>query len=125
MSYRNIHNWVTNNFGKAIKCEHCGLDKPKKEKQRTFCWSNKSGEYKRDRKDWQQLCYSCHKKYDIERLGLIPWNKGNIKKKPIGVCKWCGDKFTKKRKEQVLCSVKCTSHHNGNKKKQPKETPHA
>ena len=57
VSYRNCHAWVRRNYEKTGFCEHCGLEK------RTE-WSNKDHKYKRVRKDWQELCRSCHIKYD-------------------------------------------------------------
>ena len=75
-AYRNVHNWVSYNFGKASKCEKCGRVRKIKGKKRTFSWANISGLYKRIRSDWRQLCYSCHKKFDYENGRWKPWNKG-------------------------------------------------
>ena len=58
--YSAIHYWVIRNFGKANKCENCNLKKKK------YCWANKTGQYLRERNDWMENCYSCHKKYDIK-----------------------------------------------------------
>lgn len=33
------------------------------------------------------------------------------------MCEWCGGEFMQKKPRQILCSVKCTSHRNGNIKK--------
>lgn len=59
--YVAIHQWVSNNFGKTIKCEKCDSIK-------NIDWSNKNHKYSRNRDDWQQLCKKCHKKYDMELL---------------------------------------------------------
>lgn len=59
-SYTAKHIWVAYHYGKASKCEFCGV------KDRKYHWSNISGEYKRDRNDWQQLCIPCHKKFDLK-----------------------------------------------------------
>lgn len=53
-----IHMWIYKHYGLATKCEKCGIKNSKYE------WSNISRTYKRDMSDWQQLCVSCHRKYD-------------------------------------------------------------
>ena len=59
-SYNAIHIWITNNFGKPILCEKCGNTKK-------IEWSKKDYKYKRERKDWQTLCRSCHRRYDAKQ----------------------------------------------------------
>ncbi len=59
VSYRTLHNWIVNNFGKADHCEHCGKTDAKR-----YDWANISGEYKRDISDYIQLCRKCHIKFD-------------------------------------------------------------
>jgi hypothetical protein len=55
--YEAIHAWVNKYFEEKESCENCGsLD--------YLDWSNKDGEYTRERDDWQVLCRSCHMKYD-------------------------------------------------------------
>jgi hypothetical protein len=51
------HDWIRFNFTKTGVCEHC------KETKRTD-WSNKDHKYSRERDEWQELCRSCHQKYD-------------------------------------------------------------
>ena len=63
--YAAIHYWVSNNFGKPNKCEHCGKEN---HKYKSIHWANKSGNYLRDIKDWIRLCVVCHKKFDMSRL---------------------------------------------------------
>jgi len=100
-------------YGKADRCETCLLKDVIDSKKRTFAWANISGEYKQDRSDWKMMCYSCHKKYDIERIGYIAWNKGNrINRERI--CLDCSNKFHANRKKQILCSQSCVSRR-GNK----------
>src|SRR3990167_2875718 len=78
-TYRTIHNWMENNFGKPNKCEECGLSKkpklkingrPFKDKRNYFQWANinKKGIYLRNRKDWKMLCTRCHAKKDRVRF---------------------------------------------------------
>lgn len=57
VGYKNLHNWVYKNLGKAVWCSHCMSTV-------TVQWANVSHEYKRDLNDWMQLCVKCHKKYD-------------------------------------------------------------
>lgn len=58
VGYIALHKWIYRHFGKPKKCEFCGKKKKK------YYWANKTGEYKRMRKDWIQLCMSCHVRYD-------------------------------------------------------------
>ena len=55
-----MHHWVVRKKGKAneYKCEHCG--------KQARHWSNKDHTYKRILEDYQPLCASCHKKYDLK-----------------------------------------------------------
>lgn len=57
LDYGALHTWLKNNFGKANHCELCKVGTK-------FNWSNKTGIYNRDMKNWWQLCLSCHRKYD-------------------------------------------------------------
>ena len=61
VSYSGLHYWIYRKLGKPTSCAHC--NKPKNR----FNWANKSGEYLRDLDDWINLCYSCHKIYDLRR----------------------------------------------------------
>ena len=60
VSYRALHMWMQNNFGKADRCE----GKNCKNITYYFEWANISGKYKRNRKDWIRLCKSCHILFD-------------------------------------------------------------
>jgi len=55
-----IHNWIKDTLGKA---DHC--DVADETCSHSFQHSNLSQKYKRDLNDWQQLCASHHKRYDI------------------------------------------------------------
>lgn len=64
VGYRSLHNWIRSKLGEPDTCEHCddgGLIGHK------IHWANKSGKYKRDKKDWIRLCAKCHKAYDKKR----------------------------------------------------------
>ena len=58
VNYSGLHMWVSRHLGEPQKCEHCGVVS-------NLQWANKSGEYKRDLRDWLSLCIPCHKKYYI------------------------------------------------------------
>jgi hypothetical protein len=62
--YHGIHKWVSRKYGKASKCEFCGVEGLK-----TYNWANLDHKHSRDIKDWRQLCPSCHIKYDIKNNG--------------------------------------------------------
>lgn len=60
VGYSGIHKWLRTTFGAASGCAFCGADKG------NFQWANISHQYLRDRGDWEPLCISCHKKYDLD-----------------------------------------------------------
>jgi hypothetical protein len=67
--YTALHNWVKRNKGEAFGCKMCGsIFKENKSKRKYFHgkyeWSNISGEYHKDIKDYESLCVSCHHKKD-------------------------------------------------------------
>lgn len=78
MSYWSIHRWVEKELGKPHACEFCGTAD-----ERQYHWSNKSGEYKKDLRDWQRLCVPCHKTYDYS----LRVSKGLPRKKLKEECK--------------------------------------
>ncbi len=55
--YMAVHNWMRRHYPKSGFCETC------KEERVTY-WSNISGKYIRDRKDFWELCVPCHKIFD-------------------------------------------------------------
>ena len=59
--YGSKHAWIYRHKGKAGKCVFCN------KKDCRYTWANISGIYKRDLNDYMELCYSCHKKYDLDR----------------------------------------------------------
>ncbi len=72
VGYYGLHMWIKSNFGIPTKCENCGAEK-------SVQWSNKDHKYTRMREDWEQLCSSCHQKYDHRILkGVdIPFDRKN------------------------------------------------
>jgi hypothetical protein len=56
--YSAMHMWIRQEYGKASKCEKCGTTQGKYE------WANISGEYRRSREDYMELCPSCHHRMD-------------------------------------------------------------
>lgn len=81
VGYDGVHFWIKRNYPRLTKCESCGVNKPN---NRNLDLANISGEYKRERSDWEYLCRNCHMRKDgrmvnlIKRMGL---RKG--KKLPI------------------------------------------
>lgn len=59
VGYRGIHSWIDKQLGKPMQCERCGTTN-----ETRYEWSNNSGEYKRDRNDWERLCVRCHRLKD-------------------------------------------------------------
>jgi len=64
VGYCALHAWVRNELGQPDTCEECGRTGLI---GRQINWANKSGEYKRDLKDWRRLCISCHRNFDLKR----------------------------------------------------------
>ena len=62
VGYFALHTWLNRNKERTGACEWCH-----EERRTTF--ANLSGEYRRDVTDFAELCYPCHKVYDLERLG--------------------------------------------------------
>jgi hypothetical protein len=64
-SYSAAHKWMANNFKKIDSCFKCYGNKPRTE------WANVSGKYKRDQNDWIELCSSCHRHFDTNKIVRI------------------------------------------------------
>lgn len=69
------HDWISYHYGKASKCDNPYCEYPRTDSKgrtlyapKAFHWSNISGEYKRERSDWQMLCVSCHRIYDRKNI---------------------------------------------------------
>lgn len=60
VSYPALHSYIQKKFGKASKCEN----KECTGKSYRYEWANISGKYTRFKKDYKQLCKSCHNKLD-------------------------------------------------------------
>lgn len=73
VGYHALHDWVKRHYGKAKKCEHCKIETEKIE------WANRSHEYKRNIKDWIQLCRKCHIKYDRKKGWGIATKKFHLR----------------------------------------------
>jgi len=66
VGYQGVHSWLRREYGNASKCENCGTAESKR-----YEWANLSGGYKRDRRDWAELCVLCHRLIDNN----YTWNK--------------------------------------------------
>jgi len=101
LTYEAIHRWVWKYYGKAHKCE--GIECTNKNPAH-YEWANISGEYKKDIKDWKQLCPSCHKKFDYRRKHNNCCKYGHkytsentyIRNNGIRECRTCINKRNKK-----------------------------
>lgn len=77
--YTAIHKWLSYHYKKTGICEGCGkntnIDPQKKRRKRPRTqWANVSGKYLRDRKDFKELCLSCHSKMHSD-IKHDPWFK--------------------------------------------------
>jgi len=61
VSYSGIHKWISYHYEKSGTCSEC---KTSNLSGKYIHWANISGEYKRDIKDWKELCAKCHQKFD-------------------------------------------------------------
>lgn len=59
VGYFGIHSWLYNHFGQANHCEFNPEHKAKR-----YEWANINHSHSRKRKDYIQLCPSCHRKFD-------------------------------------------------------------
>jgi hypothetical protein len=57
VGYGALHEYVKSHLTQPLNCEKCGL--PKK-----LDLANRSGDYKRDLRDWEYLCRKCHMEND-------------------------------------------------------------
>lgn len=67
VGYSARHKWVVAIYGSPSFCEDCKRTTPPEGlgiKRSYFQWSNVSGKYLRDIKDWRRLCYLCHNIFD-------------------------------------------------------------
>lgn len=65
--YDSVHKWLRKHYGKATKCEHCGVLKYYFRYEYAL---RKGKQYEKKRENFIQLCKKCHVVYDeiIERL---------------------------------------------------------
>lgn len=130
--YFSKHAWIHRNFGKATECLNRKFDMfdfKCRGISSNYEWANKSKKYKRNLKDWIQLCRSCHRLFDMTdsklkklrisgrkgnlvphsgwfKKGTTPHNKTNIYKK----CSQCNKKFKTIKsdfKRRKTCSLEC------------------
>lgn len=69
LSYHALHTWLYRNFEKSGICQHCNADNKRSE------WANISKQYKKDIKDFIELCKPCHERYDEKRHDLFRGRK--------------------------------------------------
>jgi hypothetical protein len=66
VGYSGIHFRIKKRLGEPRYCEVC-----KKTNKKKYEWSNKDHKYSLKVNDWQRLCSSCHKKYDLLNNNII------------------------------------------------------
>jgi len=79
IGYGGIHQWLKKIYGKADKCEICGIDN----EERMYHWAlKKDCKYERKRENFMMVCVPCHRMYDGNHFqkGYIPWNKDVLQK---------------------------------------------
>lgn len=75
--YGNIHQWLRYNYGSATFCENTKCNK----KSKIFTWAKKIDcKYERKRKNFIQLCRSCHAKMDLTDDGRKRISESNLRK---------------------------------------------
>ena len=62
VGYHALHAWVKREFGPPTTCGRCTNPRSKR-----FEWANLSGNYTRERSDWESMCASCHRRYDAAK----------------------------------------------------------
>jgi len=72
ISYSQAHLWLREHYVKTGRCRKC-------RKKKFTEWALKKGhKYTRHKKDYMELCRSCHKKYDeVHKRGWITRKKQN------------------------------------------------
>lgn len=59
--YKNLHKWISDEFGRPSLCEDCGTTEAKR-----YDWAAIDNRYTKLREDWRRLCRSCHQKFDVD-----------------------------------------------------------
>ena len=66
VGYGGVHTWIRKKYGKAKYCKNNKC----LNKSIIYEWANISGKYKRNKKDYFQLCRSCHRRFDMGSLKM-------------------------------------------------------
>jgi hypothetical protein len=76
-SYGSIHDWIRNNYGKAVHCENELCQSGSQQ----FDWALRKGFiYKKKVENFIQLCRSCHINYDNKGERIVPQHQTRILK---------------------------------------------
>ena len=62
--YRNIHQWLINNYGYPLKCDFCNKIGSRNKRWNIQYALKKNKKHSYDIQNYLKLCISCHKKYD-------------------------------------------------------------
>jgi len=84
--YSARHMYMASTYGKAKECELCHTTTKK-----WFDWANISGEYKREREDWIQVCRPCHRGLDRKKYCKRghEFTEENTRRLPNGIHTLC------------------------------------
>lgn len=92
--YRNIHMWISNNYGRADHCQSPDCTK----ESTMFHWALKKGcDYTKNVNNFMQLCAKCHCLYD-GRAEKLKNNKHTLNKFPSSETR---AKMSKSRKGRI------------------------
>ncbi|KKM86040.1 hypothetical protein LCGC14_1283040 [marine sediment metagenome] len=85
VGYFALQNWINRNYPRQGICSTCG-------KRANTGYVNINGEYKRDITDFIELCMSCHKIYDLNKIKSYEDMKDLvIQRKKSKICTKCGE----------------------------------
>lgn len=99
VTYNSLHWWIRRVLGSAIKCENPSCEG----KSKFFEWALKKGkQYEKKRKNFWQLCRSCHFKYDLSKYKEKRFNEGRLLAQKARI----GSKHTKESKLKMSLALK-------------------
>lgn len=94
-----VHAWMEKELGRPDKCSKCG-------KVGKVDLANKSGNYKRDKNDWEWLCRKCHMESD-GRLEKFLSTSNKFNRIPNRNCDQCGKEYWPYTRKSKFCSHSC------------------
>ena len=71
VGYHSLHLYLNRKYGKPYICEFCNSTN-------NVQWASKNYKYTRNKEDWLNLCFKCHRKYDSKNGWGIATKKFNL-----------------------------------------------